>query len=58
MTGFTPATPSDELVEWARRLTDDEIYSLACSANTQYLGWNRSAAQDNEVSACLQAIFL
>ena len=32
------ATPSDEPFERARRLTDDGIYCLACSANTQYLG--------------------
>ena len=38
------ATPSDEPFERARRLTDDGIYCLACSANTQYLGWNRSSS--------------
>jgi hypothetical protein len=38
------ATSSDEPVEWARRLKDDGIYDLACSANAQYLGWNRSSS--------------
>ena len=38
------ATPSDEPFERARRLTDDGIYCLACSANTQYLGLNRSSS--------------
>ena len=38
------AMPSDEPVEWARRLTNDGIYCLACSANTQYLGLNRTSS--------------